>query len=127
MNKTATLPASSTPGAISQRDVRFYVGCEALKLKSVDKTTGASFTSAYLCPTVGGDPIKRELALDMAALSIAAPRLLEACQTILGIIEANGDITGLDTASLRDAVKVARREVGIEGIISPEIVAAMTK
>lgn len=134
---TATLPASQAPGAISNRDIRFYVGCEELKIKSVDKATGASFTSAYLCPTVGGDPIKNEMALDFAALAVAAPELLRSVKALLCFVKSYKDATATVEAKsvyqnieaalpmYQEAVDIAERRVSITGIISPEILAAM--
>lgn len=136
-NPTATLPASQTPGAINGRAILFYIGQDTLKLKSFDKTTGASFTSAYLCPVMGGDPIKNELALDLAALAVAGPDLLAAVKSMLLFIDGYKDAEGtVDAKSFyqnieaalpmyRDAVDMAERRVSIPGVISPEILAAL--
>ena len=112
-------------------DLRFYVGQEHLKIKAVDKITLAGFTVAYLCPVVGGDPIKSELARDFAAMACAAPKLLHELEHLVGLLEpmeqdGTLQVPGLATLNgAREAIKAARREVATPGTLSPAIEAAL--
>ena len=110
------IPAAKTPGAIEATDIRFYIGTVDLKLKSVYRPTGASFTVVSLCPTFDADPIKLELALNFAALACAAPRLLKALKAI-----TSGDTSPETLADANEAINQATRTVPTLGIVSPEL------
>lgn len=126
MKINPTIPASANPGAIEAQAIQFYVGQDALKIKSVDKFSGAGFTVAYLRPTfVDKDPIKRELALDFAALAVAAPKLLAAAKKAL---EECVDLIATPAGeALSQAIAEARREVPTQGVVSPDLAAMAEK
>lgn len=122
------LPAQ--PSGIGAMEIQFYVGCEELKLKAVDKATGASFTAAYLCPVFKGDPIKRAIALDFAAMACAAPRLVVAAEAMMELAKVAGDgpfeVSGAAIRTLfEEALAQAKREVPTFGILSPEVEAVI--
>jgi hypothetical protein len=137
MNKpNAIIPP--TPAGAKINPLQFYVGRDDVKIKAVDATTGARFTVAYLFPTLKPyDPIKRELALDFAALATQAPNLLRATESLLGFVESFKGCTGTMVehevydraeamlADFHKAVAIARRLSPTDGIMGEELAAAV--
>jgi hypothetical protein len=136
MKPSAIIPP--TPAGAKINPLQFYVGRDEVKIKAVDKETGARFTVAYLFPTFKAyDLIKRELALDFAALATQAPALLHATEALLGFVESFKGCTGTMVehevydraeAMLSDfhkAVDAARRLSPTEGVMGEELAAAV--
>lgn len=121
----AILPATPAFG-LAPFDLKFYAGTEHLKLKAVDRMTGASFTAVYLCPTFSGQPMQRQLALDIAALACAAPKMLAALTAIYNG-PAWDHLTAEQQVDIVEAMSQARRSVPTVGILSPEVEAAIKK
>lgn len=121
----AVIPVTPTFG-LAAFDLKFYAGTEHLKLKAIDRLTGASFTAVYLCPTFGGQSMQRQLALDIAALACAAPKMLAALTAIYNG-PAWDHLTAEQQVDIVEAISQARRSVPTVGILSPEVEAAFKK
>jgi hypothetical protein len=125
---SSVIPPTSAPRALDLMDLKFYVGRDHLKVKAVDRMTKAGFTVAYLCPTLGGEPVKRDIAIEFAALATSAQDLLLGAQAILMLSKSNPGVIPEGTLLLiKDAVERATLKKETVGMMSPELAAILAK